>query len=344
MSSSTSNSDPPTGDQANRGADASWRRWIIVFCTTFFGLGGLLFTLLLLIDPYDSARFPTLGIVGIDDHNPRMANVSRARDPAFDGAVFGNSTGQLIDPHRIGPPTGLSFTQLTVPATGPREQLAMMGWFTSRHDEIHALILVADNSWCAQSPDLQVTHPFPFWLYGGNRDYVAHVLNSKSLDRAVWRVQLALGMRPRTDPVGYSDYMAGKNFAFVPQVPEPAEDLFATKFPLQFPWIHRLRDQIARLPPEASVIIVVPPIYAPLLDPPDSVGALVEMACKSMLEGSVAVRHRGAFLDFHLDNTVARDPGNFADGVHYRNNVARAIEERIVTSLRPAAERTADVR
>ena len=212
MISSTSSSDPPAGDLANRGADASWRRWIIVFCTTFFGLGGLLFTLLLLIDPYDSARFPTLGIVGIDDHNPRMANVSRGRDPAFDGAVFGNSTGQLIDPHRIGPPTGLSFTQLTVPATGPREQLAMMGWFASHHDKLRALILVADNSWCAQSPDLQVTHPFPFWLYGGDRDYVTHVLNSKSLDRAVWRVQLAFGMRPRTDPVGYSDYMAGKNF------------------------------------------------------------------------------------------------------------------------------------
>ena len=226
-----------------------------------------MFTLLLLIDPYDSARFPTLGIVGIDDHNPRMANVSRGRDPAFDGAVFGNSTGQLIDPHRIGPPTGLSFTQLTVPATGPREQLAMMGWFASHHDKIGAFILVADNSWCAQSPDLQVTHPFPFWLYGGDRDYVAHVLNSKSLDRAVWRVQLAFGMRPRTDPVGYSDYTAGKNFTFVPQVPEPAEDLSVAKFPLQFPWIDRLRDQIARLPPEASVVIVVPPIYAPLLEP-----------------------------------------------------------------------------
>lgn len=344
MSSSTSSFNTPPGVVADAAADASWRRWIIVFCATFFGLGGLLFTLLLLIDPYDSARFPTFGIVGIDDHNPRMADVSRGRDPAFNGAVFGNSTGQLIDPHRIGPPSGLSFTQLTVPATGPREQLAMMGWFASHHDKMGALILVADNSWCAQSPDLQITHPFPFWLYGGDRDYVAHVLNSKSLDRAVWRVQLALGMRPRTDPVGYSDYMAGKNFAFVPQVPEAAEDLSVAKLPLQFPWINRLRDQMARLPPEASVVIVVPPIYAPLLDPANSAGALVETACKSTLEVSVAGRHRGAFLDFRVDNAVTRDPGNFADGVHYRNNVAREIEERIVAALRSAGERTAEAR
>ena len=83
---------------------------------------------------------------------------------------------------------------------------------------------------------------------------------------------------------------------------------------------------------------------APLLDPANSVAALVETACKSMLEGSVAGRHRGAFLDFRVDNAVTRDPGNFADAVHYRNNVAREIEERIVATLRPAAERTAEVR
>lgn len=343
MSSSTSSFNSPPGVVADEGVDARWRRWIIAFCVTFFGVGGLLFTLLLLIDPYDSARFPTLGIVGIDDHNPRMANVSRGRDPAFDAAIFGNSTGQLIDPHRIGPPTRLSFTQLTVPATGPREQLAMIGWFASHHGKMGALILVADNSWCAQSADLKIAHPFPFWLYGSNRDYVARVLNSKSLDRAVWRVQIAFSMRPRTDPVGYSDYMAGKDFAFVAQVPEPAEDLSVAKFPLHFPWIYRLREQIARLPPDASVVVVLPPVYAPLLDPANSVGALVELACKSMLEGSVASRHHGAFLDFRVDNAITRNSANFADGVHYRNNVARDIEEKIVATLRFAAKRTADV-
>jgi hypothetical protein len=351
MTSSTSNFDPAAGVAADVGADASWRRWIIVFCATYLGLGGLLFVLLLLIDPYDSARFPTFGIIGIDDHNPRMANVSRARDPRFDAAVFGNSTGQLIDPHHIGPPTGLSFTQLTVPGTGPREQLAIMGWFAAHHDNIGAVVLVADESWCAQNPDLQVLHPFPFWLYGGDRDYLARVLNSKSLDRAVWRVQLALGMRPRTDPVGYSDYtagkghvghVAGKDFEFVAPAPEPAEDPSTAIAPFRFPWILRLRDQIAALPPQASVVIVVPPIYAPMLAPPNSVEAAVVTACKSMLQGSVAVGRRGGLLDFRLDNAITREPGNFVDGGHYRNEVAREIEKRIVAALRPAA-RTAAV-
>jgi hypothetical protein len=343
MSSSISNFDPPAGAAADANSDASWRRWIIAFCATFLGLGGLLFTVLLLIDPYDSARFPTFGIVGVDDHNPRMAIVSRARDPAFDAAVFGNSTGQLIDPHRIGPPTGLRFTQLTVPATGPREQLAIMGWFASHHAKMGALLLVADDSWCAQNPNLSVMHPFPFWLYGGDLGYLRHVLNGKSLDRAIWRVQLGLGLRPRTDPVGYSDYMAGKVFTFAGQAPEPAEDLSIAKFPLRFPWILRLRSQIATLPPEASVVIVVPPIYAPLIAPADSVGAQVIKACKSMLEASASGGRRGGFLDFRVDNAITREPGNFADGVHYRNNVAREIEERIVATL-SATARTAAVR
>ena len=68
MSSSISSFNSSVCIRADAGADASWRRWVVAFCATFFGFGGLLFALLLLIDPYDSARFPTLGIVGIDDH------------------------------------------------------------------------------------------------------------------------------------------------------------------------------------------------------------------------------------------------------------------------------------
>lgn len=152
MTSSTSSSEPRAGTEA--GADKRFRRWLRVFCAAFFGGGGLLYLLLLLIDPYDAARFPNFGIVGVDDHNPRMANVSRGRgrDARFDAAIFGNSTGQLIDPHRLNASTGLSFTQLTIPGTGPREQLAVLHWVTSRHPRAEALVLVIDDSWCSPNP------------------------------------------------------------------------------------------------------------------------------------------------------------------------------------------------
>ncbi len=55
--------------------------------------------LILIVDPYDSG-FGLLGIKGVDDASPRTANASRARDPQFDSAVIGNSTGQLLKPER----------------------------------------------------------------------------------------------------------------------------------------------------------------------------------------------------------------------------------------------------
>ena len=69
MTSSTSDSD----------RRPAWRRWLIVFCGVYFGAGALLFALLLLIDPYDTGRFPSFGIVGIDDRSMRTADASRAR-------------------------------------------------------------------------------------------------------------------------------------------------------------------------------------------------------------------------------------------------------------------------
>ena len=86
-----------------------------------FRLGALLFALLLLIDPYDTGRFPAFGIVGIGDRthaDGAMPAVDATR--SFNAAVIGNSTGQLLDPYRLSRETGLRFTQLTIAATGRR--------------------------------------------------------------------------------------------------------------------------------------------------------------------------------------------------------------------------------
>ena len=121
MSLSTSSSDV---------ADATeWGRWLGVFLGALaLGAAGI-FAFVLAIDPYDSGRVGILGIRGVDDASPRTANASRARDPQFDSAVIGNSTGQLLKPSELSVLTGKNFVQLTVPGTGPREQLAIMDFF-----------------------------------------------------------------------------------------------------------------------------------------------------------------------------------------------------------------------
>ena len=129
MSSSTSSSDAPGAE-----TDAlAWGRWLAAFlCALALGAAAI-FALVLAVDPYDSGRFGILGIEGVYDESPRTANASRARDPQFDSALFGNSTGQLLKPSELSRLTGARFVQLTVPGTGPREQLAIMDFFLRYH-------------------------------------------------------------------------------------------------------------------------------------------------------------------------------------------------------------------
>ena len=328
MTSSTSSSDP---DSVARG-----RRWLAAFGVGFFGFGGALFALLLLIDPYDSGRFPNLGITGVDDRNPRTANVSRGRDPRFDAAIVADSTGQLLQPTRLDAATGFRFVQLSTPQTGPREHLAEMHWVLSHHAGASALVLVTDESWCSSDPRINLRYPFPFWLYGGDAQYLANVLNWKSLDRAVWRVQLALGRRHAVDPVGYSDYSAESLHPFraLPPDPPPMTQAEAAE---AFPWIEQLARVLGRLSPDVAVVLVMPPVQASYLPAPDSPAALRFERCKQALARRVAGRPRSGFLDFRIDTPETRDQDNFFDRVHYKNPIAREIEDRIATVLRPTS-------
>src|SRR5215210_6947746 len=171
MSSSTSSSEIALA------AAPEWRRWLGVFIGTLAVAGALILALVLIVDPYDSG-FGLLGIKGVDDASPRTANASRARDPQFDSAVIGNSTGQLVKPSELSQLTGARFVQLTTPGTGPREQLAMMAYFVRHHPRIRALAITADAGWCLRDPALPLQHPFPFWLYGESKlDYFSHMFS-----------------------------------------------------------------------------------------------------------------------------------------------------------------------
>src|SRR5437868_4251016 len=160
MSSSISSSDAVLAPSEA----SAWGRWLATFLSALALGAALVFALVLIVDPYDSGRVGLLGIHGVDDISPRTANASRARDPQFDSAMIGNSTGQLLKPSELSRLTGLRFVQLTTPGTGPREQLAILDYFARKHPAIGALVIVTDSAWCSRDPALQ--HPFPFWLYG----------------------------------------------------------------------------------------------------------------------------------------------------------------------------------
>ena len=61
-----------------------WRLFIVRFGVSVIAFSTTVYLLLLLVDPYDSGRLFHYQVLGVMDEDPRTANVSRGRDPAFD--------------------------------------------------------------------------------------------------------------------------------------------------------------------------------------------------------------------------------------------------------------------
>jgi hypothetical protein len=315
--------------------DHAWRRFVTRFFLVFVAVLALTLAFVMLIDPYDSGRFPSLPISGVSDPSQRTADVSLARSDKFDAAIIGNSHGQLLDPDRLSQATGLSFVQLSIPGVYAPEELAVLRWFVRHHSRIGALVLAVDERWCVEDP--QPWHWFPFWLYGdSDLQYLANSLSSRSAGAALRRIKHALGLVQPTHPRGYDDYEARRpadySFAF-PPLPPPlpaaaAIDLSAR----QFPAIDRLRAELAAAPAGTSLVVVFPPVYAALL-PGDPHSLAVLKECKARLARLARATPRGGLVDFLFDSPLARDQASFQDIDHYRAPVARRIEAGIAGIL-----------
>jgi hypothetical protein len=320
-----------------RSEETSWRRCAHLFLAAMIGMLAVSFLFILLVDPFDRGRPPGLLLHGIFDESPRTANVSRGRDPRFDAAIFGNSHIQLLDPHRLSTASNLNFVQMSTPGTGPRETVSLMNWFIRNHAIVRAMVVGVDNQTCTQDRGLPLANPFPFWLYGDDFDYMAHVLSSHSIGRGWKRILLATGVAKATDPAGYWNYEEGRVWDFRPPrtmrqqvdlAPVPSEGL-------KFPWLDQIESTLAQLSTETRILLVMPPHFAASLPASNSKAARDLAACKQEILRRAMARH-WVFLDFLLDNQLSRDPENFWDPEHIRMGVARIIEERVVGEVRSA--------
>jgi hypothetical protein len=327
----------PRPTEATGTDDAAWRGFVARFVVVFFGGLVVVLAVIVLVDPYDSGRFPAIGHYGVSDESQRTANVSLGRNETFNAAVFGNSHGQLLDPERLSQATGLSFVQLTIPGANAPEQIAMMHWFIRHHARIGALVLAADDRWCSEDP--QPWNRFPLWLYGDSDvRYLASALNSRSIGAAFRRVKHAMGLVRPSDPRGYDDYEIGvpANYKFVPSpVPDPDESHLGSSGLLgerRFPAIDRLAAELALLPAAVRIVILFPPRHASALKV--NAGRMAVLTeCKVRLARLVAGSRGRGFLDFLIDSPMTREPGNFVDSEHYRARVARQIESEIARIL-----------
>jgi hypothetical protein len=315
---------------------AAWGHCLVACYGTLLAAAALIFLAMILVDPYDSGLFGVLGIKGVDDRIEALADVSRARDPQFDSAVFGNSTVQLLDPAELSPATGKRFMQLVAPGADPRGHIAIMEFFIRHHRQIGAFVVGIDSAWCVHSmPPLQ-KNAFPFWLYNESKfDYASNLFTWRSLDHLFRRIAIGLGTRQAMRADGFWSYEevwppGGKRPDLTQVKMSPSSHGIIPAFPVKT----LLEETIQKLSPDVPVVFIMPPTFYTLVPPPGTQEAAEHAACKASYRSIIAGRAHSDILDYRIDNALTRDPNNFADLIHYRAKIARKLEPGIAAILR----------
>ena len=321
-----------------RGAtdEAAWRRFAIWVLAIFGGGIAAIYLALIIIDPYDTGRFPTFMPTGIPDEHQQVNSASRGRNPAFNAAVFGNSHGQLLSPARLSAATGMHFTQMTSPGSGPREQMTFMRYFLRHHAAVQGIVIAMDERWCTRDAALPPMFQFSPWLFEDNFSYLANILSTRSIVAARKRIMMVLGKMPAQDPAGYADYETGRPWTYHPALDDEPVRALANSSDVNrfFPAFEAFDKIIATLPPSLPLVVVMPPQSSVILPESGTPAANELAACKTEISRRIRARNHGHFLDYLIDGELARDPRNFMDNDHYRLSIAFEIEAAIAQALR----------
>ncbi len=323
------------------------------FLGTFLAVIGIALTIrsaeMILVDPYDTGRLTFLTVHGGDEGSISLSKASLGRDPAFDSAIIGNSTIQLLKPARLDTLTGHRFVQLFVPGSWAPEQLAILHWFLGHHrDDGSIVILDIDHNWCrpglAPTPET-IINPFPFWLFAeSDYRYLGGLLWDGSFQLADHRLLQLLRHKPLERSDSFVDYEIGRHS----DLTEVRQRLHAPlKPPLQsvtpganrgetaagFPAFTPLAQELAKAPASLRKIVIFPPLHAAILMPPDAPNAKILMACHAAAVAALKDIPNTLFLDFAVDSPVTREDANFWDSAHYRGGVAERMEKAIGETL-----------
>ncbi|MFJ7436124.1 hypothetical protein ACIQW5_00550 [Methylorubrum thiocyanatum] len=320
-----------------------WAGFARLFVRMAIGLLAGYLALAYLVDPYDSGRSTLFSAGAVRPQGPRTAAASRGRDPAFTGAIFGNSHIQLVEPARLTAATGIPFVQLSVPATGPGEQLALLAWFLRHHPAPKAVVLSVDEFWCTSDPALPNEKPFPFWLYGDETlAYLRGLLRFSVAQEVVGRIGWLLGpRRKRAAADGWWDYepdylrlgdLDGERFRAAREAPVPDAAAPGQAGP-DFPASGRLGDALAALPAGTAVVMVFPPVYAAGIPRPGTPRARTEAACRAAMAAALARHGRSALVDGRRERPALHDPALFFDQTHYRHALARPLTDEIAAAI-----------
>ncbi len=331
MSSSTSSSEPATGDDG-AGQALGWAAMTAVAVL----LASVAF--ILATDPYDRGHWNLIGDKGVPEFGQPLRNAGIGRQKGYDAALVGNSTLQLVNPENVERIAGGKFVSMTMLGAGPLEELAMIDWFRANHGEqVRALAIGIDESWCQPAGPLRKGRPFPFWLYDRSPlAYLAGVIRLDSLRHGVVRIAVAAGRMQPMRPNGFEDYepLLGWDRTIAQRAVErPRATAAFDAGTATFPALSLLEKLLGDLAGTTRVALVMLPRYASSIPAPGSNYHQLEAACRQRLSELVAGRSRTALLDMLADDAPARDIENWWDPTHYRGTIAREVERRIGTAL-----------
>jgi hypothetical protein len=317
------------------GSDAAWRRTAVSCLAAFAGAFVLFMLMVIVIDPYDSGRFPTFMPEGSPDERAPTINIGRGRDRRFDAVLLGNSRGALADPRRISQLTGYRFVEMAALGATVREQMVYLHWFAHHRARVDAIVIATDLVWCNLDPALPGMADFPYGLYDdGAFAYLKATLSTATLHFARERLMYALGRVPGVDRAGYYDSESKLGWPGVdaPLPPLPgASGVAPAKADL--PALARLSSALQELPSLPPIVLWMPPLYRNALPPPDTEEGRKLAACKQALRDWARQRGRAAFLDFATDSPESADPRNFLNPSHITNGYMRLIEPQIADAL-----------
>lgn len=313
------------------------KRFAILFSTLSLALMMVLAIGIYCIDPFNSGRSTLLSSDQIRQQGPRTAHAFRGRQPQFDGVIIGNSHVQLLSPERLTKGSSINFVSLTVPGTGPKEQLVMLDWFLRHRIRAPKTIVIgADGYWCSADPNMTNWKPFPFWLYSTSPiEYVRGLMSFNSLEEAIVRLQFILNPKNPARLDGYWDYE--KDYTALhdaigtgkaPNLDERKETI-TPNISGRYPALEALRDMLNRVPKTTGIFLVRPPVYITGLPIYGSAEAKTDANCLSEMMKLSAAHSQLTVLNWREERVELKDKTLFFDHTHYRTNLALAIEEQI---------------
>jgi hypothetical protein len=333
------------------------RSFLMLFLGVAVGLSALLFTAILLLDPYglSPVRLPLKRV--IMDINQRYMYPQLARSTAYDSVVIGTSTSRLLDPLALSQAFGGRFANLAMNAGTAWEQTELAKLYLRHNPRPKTFILGLDQMWCLPERVIERTtfRGFPVWMYDETPwNDLPELFNLKTLEIAGRVAAHRLGLAPeRIRGDGYEVFtpaeatydLARARFhiwkdrpgARITPVTTPYAMAGAEADALVFPAIPWLDDLLARLPAGAQRLLVYMPLHVSAQPTPGSRTEAEVNLCKRRID-AIAAKNSAKVIDFAIDSPVTREDSNYWDPLHYR----LPISGRIIAGMKSAAETGAD--